>query len=274
MQINCNGKLIDFETPKVMGILNLTPDSFYDGGRKKSRQDFLNHTETMLNQGASFIDLGAYSSRPGAIHISQQEELDRIVPVVEDLQKEFPEAILSIDTFRSEVARRCVETGAAIINDISGGSLDEEMLQTVAALQVPYILMHMRGNPTDMNEHTQYNDLTQDILYYFSKKIAAARDLGINDIIVDPGFGFSKNLEQNYQLMGKLNLFQSLELPILSGISRKSMIYKLFDTNADESLNGTTVLNTISLLQGANILRVHDVKEAVECVKMVGLMKD
>lgn len=274
MQINCNGKLVDFETPKVMGILNLTPDSFYDGGRKKNREDFLNHAGTMLNEGASFIDLGAYSSRPGALDISLQEELDRIVPVVEDLHKAFPDAILSIDTFRSEVARSCVKAGAAIINDISGGSLDEKMLQTVADLQVPYILMHMRGTPKDMNEHTQYDDLVQDILYYFSKKIAAARDLGINDIIVDPGFGFSKNLEQNYQLMGKLNLLKSLELPILSGISRKSMIYKLFDTSPDESLNGTTVLNTVSLLQGANILRVHDVKEAIECVKMVGLMKN
>lgn len=274
MQINCNGKLVDFKTPKVMGILNLTPDSFYDGGRKKSREDFLNHAETMLNQGASFIDVGAYSSRPGAANINLQEELERIVPVVEDLHKTFPQAILSIDTFRSEVARACVEVGAAIINDISGGSLDQNMLPTVADLQVPYILMHMRGNPKDMNQRTQYEDLVQDILYYFSKKIAAARDLGINDIIVDPGFGFSKNLEQNYQLMGKLDLFKSLELPILSGISRKSMIYKLFDTSPDESLNGTTVLNTVSLLQGAHILRVHDVKEAIECVKMVELMKN
>lgn len=257
-----------------MGILNLTPDSFYDGGRKKTRKDFINHAETMLNQGANFIDIGAYSSRPGAINISLQEELERIVPVVQDLHRTFPEVILSIDTFRSEVARECVEAGAAIINDISGGSLDANMLPTVADLQVPYILMHMRGNPKDMNQHTQYEDLVQDILYYFSEKIAIARDLGINDIIIDPGFGFSKNLKQNYQLMGKLDLFRSLELPILSGISRKSMIYKLFDTTPDESLNGTTVLNTISLLKGAHILRVHDVKEATQCVKMVELMKN
>lgn len=274
MQINCNGKLIDFHTPRIMGILNLTPDSFYDGGRKSSREDFIRHAERMLQQGASFIDVGAYSSRPGATHISLQEELDRIVPVIEDLRREFPEIILSIDTFRSEVARSCIEAGAAIVNDISSGSLDDKMLQTVADLQVPYIMMHMRGTPKNMNSLTQYDDLVQDILYYFSEKISEARKLGITDIIVDPGFGFSKTLEQNYELMGKLNLFQSLELPILSGVSRKSMIYKLFNSTPDESLNGTTVLNTVSLLQGAHILRVHDVNEAFQCVKMLSLMKN
>lgn len=274
MQINCNGKLIDFDTPRIMGILNLTPDSFYDGGRKSTREDFIRHAEKMLQEGASFIDVGAYSSRPGATHISSQEEIDRILPVVEDLRREFPDIILSIDTFRSEVARSCVQAGAAIINDISGGSLDDKMLQTVADLQVPYILMHMRGTPRNMNNLTQYDDLVQDILFYFSEKISEARELGINDIIVDPGFGFSKTLEQNYQLMGKLDLFQSLELPILSGISRKSMIYNLFNTTPDEALNGTTVLNTVSLLKGANILRVHDVKEAFECVKMLSLMEN
>ena len=274
MQINCNGKLIDFDTPRIMGILNLTPDSFYDGGRKSTREDFIRHAEKMLQEGASFIDVGAYSSRPGATHISSQEEIDRILPVVEDLRREFPDIILSIDTFRSEVARSCVQAGAAIINDISGGSLDDKMLQTVADLQVPYILMHMRGTPRNMNNLTQYDDLVQDILFYFSEKISEARELGINDIIVDPGFGFSKTLEQNYQLMGKLDLFQSLELPILSGISRKSMIYNLFNTTPDEALNGTTVLNTVSLLQGANILRVHDVKEAFECVKMLSLIEN
>lgn len=272
MYINCNGKLLDFETPRVMGILNLTPDSFYDGGRKTTQGDFLSHAEKMLLEGADIIDVGAYSSRPGAKDISLHEELGRIVPVVEALRREFPEVILSIDTFRSEVARRCVEAGGAIINDISGGTLDAEMLPTVAELQVPYILMHMRGTPKNMNQFTSYDNLVKDILFYFSQRIKEARDLGINDLIIDPGFGFSKTLEQNYELMGKLDLFHSLELPILSGISRKSMIYKLFDTTPDHALNGTTILNTVSLLKGAHILRVHDVKEAVECVKMVDLM--
>lgn len=272
MYINCNGKLLDLETPRVMGILNLTPDSFYDGGRKTSQRDFLSHAEKMLKEGADIIDVGAYSSRPGAKDISLQEELDRIVPVVEALRREFPQVILSIDTFRSTVARRCVEAGAAIINDISGGSLDNEMLPTAAELQVPYILMHMRGTPKNMNQLTSYDNLVRDMLFYFSERIKQARELGLNDLIIDPGFGFSKTLEQNYELMGKLDLFQNLELPILSGISRKSMIYKLFDTTPDHALNGTTVLNTVSLLKGAHILRVHDVKEAVECVKMIDLM--
>lgn len=273
MHINCNGKLLDLSTPKVMGILNLTPDSFYDGGRKTTQQDFLAHAEKMLREGADIIDVGAYSSRPGAKDISLEEELNRIVPVVEALRREHPEVILSIDTFRSEVARQCVEAGAAIINDISGGTLDAEMLPTAAQLQVPYILMHMRGTPKNMNQLTGYDNLVKDLLFYFSQRIKQARELGINDLIIDPGFGFSKTLEQNYELMGKLELFHTLELPILSGISRKSMIYKLFDTTPDHALNGTTVLNTVSLLKGAHILRVHDVKQAVECVKIIELMK-
>lgn len=272
MNINCNGTLIDFSTPKVMGILNLTPDSFYDGGRNKTETDFLNHAEIMLQEGAVFIDVGAYSSRPGAMDISEKEELIRIVPVVKALVKRFPKVILSIDTFRSEVARQCVEAGAAIINDISGGNLDKNMLTTAAQLQVPYILMHMRGNPKNMKELNSYDDLAKDILYYFSERIAEARELGINDLIIDPGFGFSKNVSQNFELMSKLELFQILELPILSGISRKSMIYNTLGTSPDEALNGTTVLNTISLLKGAHILRVHDVKEAVECVELVKRM--
>lgn len=269
MNINCNGSLIDFNSPKVMGILNLTPDSFYDGGRNKTEADYLNHTERMLQEGATFIDVGAYSSRPGAMDITEEEELVRIVPVVKALVKKFPDIILSIDTFRSEVARQSVEAGAAIINDISGGNLDKDMLRTVAQLQVPYILMHMRGNPKNMKELNSYDDLVQDILYYFSERIAEARALGINDLIVDPGFGFSKNVNQNFELMSKLELFQILDLPILSGISRKSMIYKPLGATPEEALNGTTVLNTVSLLKGAHILRVHDVKEAVECVQIV-----
>lgn len=268
MTINCKGSLIDFTTPKVMGILNVTPDSFYDGGRDKTEKDYLNHAERMLNDGATFIDVGAYSSRPGATDISEEEELKRMIPVVQLLLKEFPEVLLSIDTFRSEVAKQSVANGAAIINDISGGSLDENMLKTVADLQVPYILMHMRGTPKNMKDLNQYDDLAKDILFYFSKKIDEARRLGINDLIIDPGFGFSKNIAQNFELMSKLELFKSLNLPILSGISRKSLIYKTLHTTPDEALNGTTILNTVSLFKGASILRVHDVKEAMECVKL------
>lgn len=268
MTINCNGSLVDFNTPKVMGILNLTPDSFYDGGRNKTEADYLAQAERMLLEGASFIDVGAYSSRPGAVDISEEEELQRILPVVRTLVKQFPGVILSIDTFRSKVARKCVEAGAAIINDISGGNLDRQMLKTVAELQVPYILMHMRGTPKNMVELNSYDDLVQDILFYFSQRIAEARELGINDLIVDPGFGFSKNIQQNFELMSRMELFKTLELPILSGISRKSMIYKSLETTPNEALNGTTVLNTVSLLKGASILRVHDVKEAMECVKL------
>lgn len=268
MTINCNGSLVDFNTPKVMGILNLTPDSFYDGGRNKTEADYLAQTERMLLEGASFIDVGAYSSRPGAVDISEEEELQRILPVVRALVKQFPEVILSIDTFRSKVARECIEAGAAIINDISGGNLDKQMLKTVAELQVPYILMHMRGTPKNMVELNSYDDLLQDILYYFSQRIAEARELGINDLIIDPGFGFSKNIQQNFELMSRMQLFHLLELPILTGISRKSMIYKTLGTTPDEALNGTTVLNTVALLKGAHILRVHDVREAMEAIKL------
>ena len=274
MYINCNGSLIGFETPKVMGILNLTPDSFYDGDRNKTEADYLAHAEKMLFEGATFIDVGAYSSRPGAIDISEEEELQRIVPIVRSLVKTFPEVLLSIDTFRSAVARQCVEAGAAIINDISGGNLDKEMLKTVAELQVPYILMHMRGTPKNMKELNSYDDLLQDILYYFSEKIAEARALGINDLIIDPGFGFSKNIGQNFELMSKLQLFKSLGLPLLSGISRKSMIYKTLGITPDDALNGTTILNTVSLLKGAHILRVHDVKEAMETIKVTAALQN
>lgn len=268
MYINCRGNLIDLNTPRVMGILNITPDSFYDGGRNKTHADHLRHTESMLTEGASFIDVGAYSSRPGADDISEEEELRRILPVVELLLREFPEALLSIDTFRSNVAKKCIEAGAAIINDISGGDLDRAMLKTAAELQVPYILMHMRGNPQNMKDLNQYENLVQDILFYFSGKINKAREAGINDLIIDPGFGFSKNIPQNFELLSKLDLFQNLDLPILSGISRKSLIYKTLHTTPEGALNGTTVLNTVSLLKGVHILRVHDVKEAVECVKL------
>lgn len=274
MYINCKGQLIDFSTPKVMGILNITPDSFYDGGKRKTKMEFLLHAEKMLEEGADFIDVGAYSSRPGAVDISEEEELNRILPVVETLVQNFPDIILSADTFRSKVAGKCIEAGAAIINDISAGNLDPHMMKTVGELQVPYIMMHMRGTPQTMKDLNEYDDLAEDVLYYFSEKIAEARDHGINDLIVDPGFGFSKNISQNFELLSQLELLKNLDLPLLSGLSRKSLIYKTFKTTPEEALNGTTVLNTISLMKGANILRVHDVKEAVECVKLTERMKN
>ena len=273
MTINCKGQLIDLSTPKVMGILNLTPDSFYDGGKYKSDSEILTKVEIMLNDGATFVDVGAYSSRPNAEHISEDEELRRIVPVVDLLIKTFPELFLSIDTFRSNVSRRCVERGAGIINDISAGKLDENMLQTVANLHVPYVMMHMRGTPQTMQKLTQYDHLVKDILFYFSERTAAARALGVVDIIIDPGFGFAKTIAQNFELLNNLNLFQMLELPILVGLSRKSMIYKTLGISANEAINGTTTLNSIALQKGANILRVHDVKEAMECIELLEQLK-
>lgn len=269
MTINCKGELIDLSTPKVMGILNITPDSFYDGGKHKNEADILNHVETMLNEGATFIDVGAYSSRPNAAFVTETEELQRITPIIDLILKSFPETLISVDTFRSAVAKQAIESGAAIINDISAGLLDENMLPTVANLHVPYIMMHMRGTPQTMQQFTKYDNLTKDILFYFSERIAAARALGIIDVIVDPGFGFSKTLEQNYELMKHLELFKMLDKALLVGVSRKSMIYKYLETNPQEALNGTSVLNTIALQKGAAILRVHDVKEAMECVKLM-----
>ena len=268
MTINCKGQLIDLSTPKVMGILNITPNSFFDGGKYKNENELLERVEKMLNEGADFIDVGAYSSKPNAEFVSEEEEISRIIPVVNLLQKHFQEIILSIDTFRAGVAKACIENGAAIINDISAGKLDDKMLETIAEFQVPYIMMHMKGTPQTMQTFTQYDDIVKEMLFYFSERIAVARALGINDIIVDTGFGFAKTLEQNFEVMQKLELFQMLELSLLVGISRKSMIYKTLETNAEMALNGTTVLNTIALSKGAKILRVHDVKEAVECVRL------
>jgi dihydropteroate synthase len=268
MTINCNGKLIDLSTPKVMGILNCTPDSFYDGGKYKSESQFLSQVEKMLSDGATFVDIGAYSSKPNAEFVSEEEELNRLLPVIELVLKSFPNTIISVDTFRSKIALSAIENGAAIINDISAGNLDEKMLETVAILQVPYIMMHMKGTPQTMQTLTQYDNICKEMLFYFSERVGKARSFGINDIIIDPGFGFAKTLEQNYEVMQKLELFQILELPLLVGISRKSMIYKTLETTAENSLNGTTFLNAISLQKGANILRVHDVKEAVEGVKL------
>ena len=268
MTINCKGKLISLETPKVMGILNCTPDSFFDGGKYNNESELLSQVEKMLVDGATFADVGAYSSKPNASFVSEEEEISRILPVIELILKNFPETLISIDTFRSKVAEKSIEIGAAIINDISAGNLDDKMMETVAKLQVPYIMMHMKGTPQTMQSLANYDSIIKEMLFYFSEKIALARSLGINDLIVDPGFGFAKTTEQNFEVMKQLELFQILDLPILVGISRKSMIYKTLETTAQNSLNGTTFLNTISLQKGAKILRVHDVKEAVECVKL------
>ncbi|AXT53025.1 dihydropteroate synthase [Aquimarina sp. BL5] len=268
MTINCKGSLIDLSSPKVMGILNLTPDSFYDGGKYKDELQILHQVEKMLLEGATFIDIGAYSSRPGADHISIEEEEKRILPVVTLILSKFPDTILSIDTFRSEIAKQCIDIGAAIINDISAGNLDKNMIETVGQLKVPYIMMHMKGTPQTMKSLNQYEDLVKDIQFYFSQKVIEARKKGINDIIIDPGFGFAKNIDQNFELLRKLDLLKFQGLPILAGISRKSMIYKSLNINPSESLNGTTSLNTIALLNGASILRVHDVKEAIECIAL------
>lgn len=272
MTINCKGQLIDLSNPKVMGILNITQNSFFDGGKWNSFEKILSHVEQMLNDGATFIDVGAYSSKPNAEFISEEQEIAQIVPVIRLLLEKFPNILISIDTFRAKVAEACIIEGAAIINDISAGNLDEQMLPTIAKLQVPYIMMHMRGNPQTMQSLTDYENLIKEVLLYFSEKIAEARTLGINDIIVDPGYGFSKTLEQNYELMQQSELLQLLELPILVGVSRKSMIYKALDTTADNALNGTTFLHAIALTKGASILRVHDVKEAVEAVKLFGFL--
>ncbi len=273
MTINCKGSLIDLSTPKVMGILNITPDSFYDGGKYKNEKEILIQTEKMLNEGATFIDVGAYSSRPGADHIYEEEEKERILPIVEILLSEFPKILLSIDTFRSEIAKSCIDMGAALINDISAGNLDKNMLLTVGKLKVPYIMMHMKGTPQTMKSKDHYKDLIKEINLYFSEKVADARQKGINDIIIDPGFGFAKNTAQNFELLKNLNLLQIHNLPLLIGLSRKSMIFKTLKIDAVEALNGTTSLNTVALINGASILRVHDVKEAIECVTLVNEMR-
>jgi dihydropteroate synthase len=269
MTIRCNGELIDLTKPKVMGILNLTPNSFFDGGKYKTDTEILSQVEKMLTDGATFIDIGAYSSKPSAEFITEKEELNRIVAVVELIIKKIPEALLSIDTFRSEVAKACLDRGAAIINDISAGNLDDKMLETVAKYNVPYIMMHTRGTPQTMQTMTNYENIVKEMLFYFAEKVAVARRFGINYLIVDPGFGFAKTLDQNYEVLHDLELFATLQLPLLAGFSRKSMIYKALGSSADEALNGTTILNTIALTKGAKILRVHDVKEAMECVTLL-----
>ena len=269
MTLNCNGNLLDLSQPKVMGVLNLTPDSFFDGGMYKDEDQIIARVKKMILDGAAIIDVGAYSSKPNAASVSVEEEKKRLLPVIKLLIKQFSNLIISVDTFRAEIANLAFNEGAAIINDISAGVLDANMFKTIAELQVPYIMMHMRGNPQTMQSLTNYENLTQELIYYFSERMNKARDLGINDLVIDPGFGFAKTREQNFELLNKLELFSVLDCPVLVGVSRKSMVYKTLDITPQDALNGTTVLNTIALQKGAKIIRVHDVKDAVEAIKLV-----
>lgn len=270
MTINVKGQLLDLSTPQVMGILNVTPDSFYSASRMQTEQEIAERVQQIIDEGASIIDIGAYSSRSNAVHISSNEEMDRLRMGLEIINRYHPEAIVSVDTFRAEIAERCVEEyGAAIINDISAGEMDKQMFKTVTRLRVPYIMMHMQGTPQNMQQQPHYENLLKEVFLYFAQKIQQLRDLGMKDIILDPGFGFGKTLEHNYELMEHLEEFRLFELPLLVGVSRKSMIYKLLGNSPQEALNGTTVLNTVALMKGAHILRVHDVHEAVEAVRIV-----
>ena len=274
LYINVNGKLMDLSEPQVMGILNITPDSFYAGSRGITEHSIIGRLHQIMDEGASIVDIGACSTRPGADDVSMEDEMSRLRTGLELVRKHRPDAIVSIDTFRADVAKMCVEEyGASIINDISAGQMDEQMFPAIARLGVPYIIMHMKGTPKDMQICPQYDHFLKEIFYFFSEKVQKLRDLGVKDIIIDPGFGFGKTLEHNYQLMNHLEEFKLFELPVLVGVSRKSMIYKLLETTPKEALNGTTALNAIAIQKGAHILRVHDVKEAVETVKIIGKMK-
>lgn len=273
MTINCNGRLIDLNEPKIMGILNTTPDSFFDGGSSESINLVLEKVDKYLNDGADIIDIGGYSTKPNAKVISEQEEIDRTIPFIEAIVKQYPDIILSIDTFRGNVAKKAINAGASIINDVSGWELDDNMFDAIKELNVPYILMHMKGNPETMQKKTSYNDITLEVNEYFSQKIEKLKAAKVNDIILDPGFGFAKNLEQNYELFSKMEALGFNQFPLLVGISRKSMIYNLFNTTAQEALNGTSVLNMVALQKGAKILRVHDVKEAKETLKIYNALK-
>lgn len=271
--LNVRGRLISLSTPRVMGILNVTPDSFFDGGRHVTEKDIVQHAEKMLEHGATFLDIGGYSTRPGAEEVSEEEELRRVLPAVRAVMKAFPDAMVAIDTFRSGVASAAVGAGASLVNDISAGALDPMMPATVARLEVPYIAMHMRGTPKTMNTLTDYDDLISDIIRYFHERIGALHELGIRDIIVDPGFGFAKTVEQNFKLLSRLADLRILGKPILAGLSRKSMIWRTLMTTPENALNGTTCLNTVALLNGASILRVHDVREAVDTITLVGRLQ-
>lgn len=272
--LNTGGQIIDLAEPKVMGILNLTPDSFYKGSRTQTEKDLLATADKMLADGADFLDLGAYSTRPGADDISAEEEAERLLPAVRNLRKAFPKAILSVDTFRAGIAEKAVDEGANIINDVSGGTLDAKMFETVGRLNVPYILMHLKGTPKTMAKLNQYENMVPEIVSHLSERISQLKAYGVKDIVVDPGFGFAKNIEQNYQLLNKMERLKILGLPVLAGLSRKSMVWKTLGITADDALNGTTVLNTIALQNGAAILRVHDVKEAKECITIFKKLKN
>ncbi|EJX09054.1 dihydropteroate synthase [gut metagenome] len=272
--MNVKGQLLDLSTPQVMGILNVTPDSFYSDSRMQTEKDIANRAQQIIDEGASIIDIGAYSSRPNAEHISAEEEMNRLRTGLEILNRNHPDAVISVDTFRADVAEQCVkEYGVAIINDISAGEMDKRMFVTVAELGVPYIMMHMQGTPQNMQNEPHYDNLIKEVFLYFAAKVQQLRDLGVKDIILDPGFGFGKTLEHNYELMAHLDEFSVFELPLLVGVSRKSMIYKLLGGTPQDSLNGTTVLDTVALMKGAHILRVHDVREAVEAVRMTEKIK-
>ena len=273
--INVNGSLLDLSQPRVMGILNVTPESFYAGSRTQTEAEIVRRVKQIVSEGAAIIDIGAYSSRPNADNVSSREEMERLRMGLKILFEIQPDAVVSVDTFRADVARMCVEEyGVAIINDIAAGEMDANMFHTVAALNVPYIMMHMQGTPQSMQQHPHYDNLLKEVFLYFARKVQQLRDLGVKDIILDPGFGFGKTMEHNYELLSHLEEFRIFELPLLVGVSRKSMIYRLLDITPQEALNGTTVLDTICLLKGADILRVHDVKEAVETVRIVQAMRN
>lgn len=266
--LNCNGKLLVIDKPMVMGIINLTPDSFYEGSRQQTNASIIAQASKMIDEGVDIIDVGGQSTRPGSNRISAKEELHRVIPAIEIILKDFPETIISVDTYQSTVANEAIKTGASIINDISAGNMDKDMLETVAKLQAPYICMHMKGTPQDMQVDASYDNVTKEVLDFFIQKMEQCREAGINDVIIDPGFGFGKTISHNFTLLKELDVFKMLEKPIMVGLSRKSTIYKTLGTTAGEALNGTTALNTLAIQNGANILRVHDVKEAREVIKL------
>jgi len=272
--INCRGKLLDLSVPAVMGILNITPDSFFDGGKFTEEEAIVKQVKEMITGGAAIIDIGAASSRPGAAEISEKEELGRLIPMLDMLVREFPEAIFSVDTWRAPVAEKAIAGGAAMINDISGGTMDNLMFETVARLQVPYVLMHIKGTPRDMQFNPTYTDVVKEVLDYFIEKTEKLRRLGVHDIVIDPGFGFGKTVEHNFRLLNHLHVFKMLQMPLMAGISRKSMVCRVLEKKPEQALNGTTALHVMALQQGASILRVHDVKEAMEVIRLVTFAAD
>lgn len=271
--LNIDGKLMSLDQPRLMGVLNVTPDSFFDGGHYEDEKSILAHVEKMISEGADFIDVGGYSSRQGADEVNVEEELKRTIPIIHAIRKTFPECIISIDTFRTEVARQAIEEGALMINDISGGELDKGMIDLIAKHRIPYILMHMRGTPQTMNSKAVYESVLKELITYFQSKLQQLRAKGIIDVIVDPGFGFAKTVDQNFELLKHLDDFRILEQPLLVGLSRKSLIWRSLDTTPEDALNGTTILNTVALLKGASILRIHDVRQAAEAIKLINFVR-